>query len=48
VEHFGEIIGKLVVADPPPWTIFPNPPCRTAGAFFRLCGGMTSDQVAAV
>ena len=42
------IIGKLAASDPPPWTIFANPPCRTAGAFFRLCGGMTQDQTAAV
>ena len=48
VDRFAEIIGKLVVADPPPWTIFPKPPCRTADAFFRLCGGMTQDQTAAV
>ena len=48
VDRFAEIIGKLAAVDPPPWTIFPNSPCRTADAFFRLCGGMTSDQVAAV
>ena len=48
VDRFAEIIGKLVAADPPPWTIFPKPPCRTADAFFRLCGGMTQEQTAAV
>jgi hypothetical protein len=47
VHRFAEIIGKLMVTDPPPWTIFPKPTCRSADAFFRLCGGMTSDQVAA-
>ncbi len=48
VDHFAEIIGKLLAADPPPWTTFPKPPCRTADAFFRLCGGMTQEQTAAV
>ena len=33
-----------MAADAPPWTIFPKPPCRTADAFFRLCGGMTQEQ----
>ena len=48
VDRFAGTIGKLVAADPPPWTIFPNPPCRTADAFFRLCGGMTQEQTATV
>jgi hypothetical protein len=48
VDRFAEIIGKLVAADPPPWTIFPKRPCRTADAFFRLCGGMSQEQTAAV
>ena len=48
VHRFAQIVGKLVAADPPPWTIFPKPPCRTADAFFRVCGGITSDQIAAV
>ena len=47
VDRFAGIIGKLVAADPPLWTIFPKPPCRT-DAFFRLCGGMTQEQTAAV
>ena len=47
VYRFAQIVTKFVAADPLPWTIFPNPPCRTADAFFRLCG-MTSDQVADV
>lgn len=46
VDRLAEIIGKLVAADPPPWTIFPKPSCRTADAFFRLCGGMTQEQTA--
>ncbi len=46
--RLAEIIGKLVAADPPPWMIFPKPSCRTADAFFRLCGGMTQEQTAAV
>jgi hypothetical protein len=45
VYRFAQIVTKLVAADLPPWTLFPNPPCGTADAFFRLCG-MTSDQVA--
>jgi hypothetical protein len=48
VDHFAKIIGKLAATDPPPWSIFPNPPCRTADAFFRLCGGMTREKIAAV
>jgi hypothetical protein len=48
VDRFAGIIGKLVAADPPLWTTFPKPPCRTADAFFRLCGGMTQEQTAAV
>ena len=36
VDRFAGIIGKLVAADPPPWTILPKPPCRTADAFFSL------------
>jgi hypothetical protein len=31
-----------------PWTIFPKPACRTADALFRLCGGLTQEQTAAV
>jgi hypothetical protein len=45
---FGQIIGKLVATDPPPWTIFPKPLYRTADAFFHLCGGMTQEQIAVV
>ena len=48
VDRFAQIIGKLAAADPLPWTIFPNPSCGTADAFFRLCGGMTQEQTAAV
>jgi hypothetical protein len=48
VYHFAQIIGQLAATDPPPWTIFPKPPCHTADAFFRLCGGMTQEQIAAV
>src|SRR5689334_7046037 len=48
VESFAQVISKLIAADPPPWTVFPNPPCRSADGFFRLCGGMTCDQIAAV
>ena len=48
VDRFAEIIAKLVAANPPPWTIFPKPSCRTADAFFRLCGGMTQEQIATV
>jgi hypothetical protein len=48
VDRLAQIIAKLVRADPPPWTIFPDPPCRTADAYFRLCSGMTADQIAAV
>ena len=48
VDRFAQIITKLVAANPPPWAIFPKPPCRTADAFFRLCGGMTQEQIATV
>ena len=48
VDRIAAIIGKLVAADPPPWTIFPKLPCRTADAFFRLRGRMTQEPTAAV
>ena len=46
VDSFATMIGKLVAAEPPPWSIFPDPACRTADAFFRLCGGITQEQIA--
>jgi hypothetical protein len=48
VHYFAEVIGKFAATDAPPWLIFPNSPCGTADAFFRLCGGMTRDQNAAL
>jgi hypothetical protein len=47
VDRFARMITELVRADPPPWTIFPNPPCPTTDAFFRLCG-MAQEQIVVV
>jgi hypothetical protein len=47
VHRFAQFVAKLAGADPPPWSIFPDAPYRTPDAFFRLCGGMTQEQIAA-
>ncbi len=43
VGRFADLVRKLVAANPPPWNVFPEPPCQNIDSYLRLCC-----QVAAV
>jgi hypothetical protein len=38
-------IAKILSAPTPPWTLWPAPPCGSADAFFRLCAGLSYEQI---
>jgi hypothetical protein len=48
VWRFSDFIRKLIAANPPPWGVFPKPPCGNIDAYLRLCCGLNAERVAAV
>src|SRR5258708_2571106 len=45
VDAMLELIRRVMSADVPPWAVWPDPPCGSADAYFRLCIGLSYQQL---
>jgi hypothetical protein len=48
VWDLANFVAKLVVANPPPWSVFPDPPCGNIDTYLRLCCGLNHQQITAL
>jgi|HubBroStandDraft_6_1064221.scaffolds.fasta_scaffold142654_6 hypothetical protein len=45
VDDLLAVVDKAMSAEIPPWTVWPDPPCGSADAYFRLCTGLSYEQI---
>jgi hypothetical protein len=45
VDDLAKLVQRVMSAEIPPWTVWPDPPCGSADAYFRLCTGLSYAQI---
>jgi hypothetical protein len=48
VENLADLVKRILAEDPPPWTVFPDPPCESLDAFLTICCGIGESDMANV
>jgi hypothetical protein len=48
VDGLSDLVKRILADDPPPWTVFPDPPCGSLDAFLLICCGIERLEIVQV